>query len=115
MREMGTAMMGTGIARGEDRASEAAEMAINSPLLEDIDLSGARGVLLNITAGMDLSMEEFETVGNVVKGFVSENTTVIVGTVIDTNMSEELRVTVVATGLGGERKQIGRASCRERV
>lgn len=104
MREMGTAMMGTGIARGEDRASEAAEMAINSPLLEDIDLSGARGVLLNITAGMDLSMEEFETVGNVVKGFVSENATVIVGTVIDTNMSEELRVTVVATGLGGERK-----------
>lgn len=104
MREMGTAMMGTGVARGEDRAQEAAEMAINSPLLEDIDLSGARGVLLNITAGMDLSMEEFEIVGNVVKGFVSENATVIVGTVIDTDMSEELRVTVVATGLGGERK-----------
>lgn len=104
MREMGTAMMGTGIARGEDRAQEAAEMAINSPLLEDIDLSGARGVLLNITAGMDLSMEEFEIVGNVVKGFVSENATVIVGTVIDMDMSEELRVTVVATGIGGERK-----------
>jgi cell division protein FtsZ len=104
MREMGTAMMGTGVARGEDRAQEAAEMAINSPLLEDIDLSGARGVLLNITAGMDLSMEEFEIVGNVVKGFVSENATVIVGTVIDMDMSEELRVTVVATGIGGERK-----------
>ena len=104
MREMGTAMMGSGIASGEDRASEAAEMAINSPLLEDIDLSGARGVLLNITAGMDLSMEEFETVGNIVKGFVSENATVIVGTVIDMDMSDELRVTVVATGIGGERK-----------
>ncbi len=104
MREMGTAMMGSGVARGEDRAQEAAEMAINSPLLEDIDLSGARGVLLNITAGMDLSMDEFETVGNVVKGFVSENATVIVGTVIDMDMSEELRVTVVATGIGGERK-----------
>jgi cell division protein FtsZ len=104
MREMGTAMMGTGIARGEDRAQEAAEMAINSPLLEDIDLSGARGVLVNITAGMDMSIEEFETVGNIVKAFASENATVIVGTVIDTEMSEELRVTVVATGIGAERK-----------
>ncbi|KFZ31239.1 cell division protein FtsZ [Pseudidiomarina salinarum] len=104
MREMGTAMMGTGVARGEDRAQEAAEMAINSPLLEDIDLSGARGVLVNITAGMDLSIEEFEIVGNTVKAFASENATVIVGTVIDTEMSEELRVTVVATGIGAERK-----------
>lgn len=104
MREMGTAMMGTGVARGEDRAQEAAEMAINSPLLEDIDLSGARGVLVNITAGMDLSIDEFDIVGNTVKAFASENATVIVGTVIDTEMSEELRVTVVATGIGAERK-----------
>lgn len=104
MREMGTAMMGTGVASGEDRAQEAAEMAINSPLLEDIDLSGARGVLVNVTAGMDMSIEEFETVGNTVKSFASDNATVIVGTVIDLDMSEELRVTVVATGIGAERK-----------
>lgn len=104
MREMGTAMMGTGVASGEDRAQEAAEMAINSPLLEDIDLSGARGVLVNVTAGMDMSIEEFETVGNTVKAFASDNATVIVGTVIDVEMSNELRVTVVATGIGAERK-----------
>ncbi|WP_411359195.1 cell division protein FtsZ [Pseudidiomarina salilacus] len=104
MREMGTAMMGTGVARGEERAQEAAEMAINSPLLEDIDLSGARGVLVNITAGMDMSIDEFETVGSTVKAFAAENATVIVGTVIDPDMSEEMRVTVVATGIGAERK-----------
>lgn len=104
MREMGTAMMGTGVASGEDRAQEAAEMAINSPLLEDIDLSGARGVLVNVTAGMDMSIDEFETVGNTVKAFASDNATVIVGTVIDPDMSGELRVTVVATGIGAERK-----------
>ncbi|RUO80075.1 cell division protein FtsZ [Idiomarina tyrosinivorans] len=104
MKEMGTAMMGTGVASGEDRAQEAAEMAINSPLLEDIDLSGARGVLVNVTAGMDMSIDEFETVGNTVKAFASDNATVIVGTVIDTEMSNELRVTVVATGIGAERK-----------
>lgn len=104
MKEMGTAMMGTGVANGEDRAQEAAEMAINSPLLEDIDLSGARGVLINVTAGMDMSIEELDTVGNTVKAFASDNATVIVGTVIDTEMSNELRVTVVATGIGAERK-----------
>ncbi len=104
MREMGTAMMGTGVARGEERAQEAAEMAINSPLLEDIDLSGARGVLVNITAGLDMSIDEFETVGSTVKAFAAENATVIVGTVIDPEMSEEMRVTVVATGIGAERK-----------
>ena len=104
MKEMGTAMMGTGVASGEDGAQEAAEMAINSPLLEDIDLSGARGVLINVTAGMDMSIEELDTVGNTVKAFASDNATVIVGTVIDTEMSDELRVTVVATGIGAERK-----------
>ncbi|WP_111976809.1 cell division protein FtsZ [Algibacillus agarilyticus] len=103
MAEMGTAMMGTGIAKGEDRAEEAAEQAISSPLLEDVDLAGARGILVNITAGMDISIEEFETVGNAVKAFASENATVVVGAVIDPEMSEELRVTVVATGIG-ERK-----------
>ncbi len=104
MREMGTAMMGTGYARGDDRAEDAAEKAISSPLLEDVDLAGARGILVNITAGMDLTMEEFETVGNAVKGFASENATVVVGAVIDPNMQDELRVTVVATGIGTERK-----------
>ncbi|WP_427983435.1 cell division protein FtsZ [Agarivorans sp.] len=104
MREMGTAMMGTGIASGEDRAEEAAELAISSPLLEDVDLAGARGILVNITAGFDMSIEEFETVGNAVKGFASENATVVVGAVIDPEMSDELRVTVVATGIGAERR-----------
>ncbi len=104
MKEMGTAMMGTGVARGDDRAEEAADAAISSPLLEDVDLAGARGILVNITAGFDITIEEFETVGNAVRTFASENATVVVGAVIDPEMSDELRVTVVATGIGGERK-----------
>tara|TARA_B100001094_G_scaffold332970_1_gene407612 strand:+ start:14585 stop:15733 length:1149 start_codon:yes stop_codon:yes gene_type:complete len=104
MSEMGNAMMGTGIASGEDRAEEAAESAVASPLLEDIDLAGARGVLVNITAGMDMSIEEFETVGNHVKAYASDNATVVVGAVIDPDMSNELRVTVVATGIGLDSK-----------
>lgn len=104
MSEMGTAMMGSGSATGEDRAEEASEAAIACPLLEDIDLSGARGILVNITAGPDFAIDEFETVGNAVKAFASENATVVVGTVIDMDMTDELRVTVVATGIGAERK-----------
>ncbi|BDX05597.1 cell division protein FtsZ [Planctobacterium marinum] len=104
MSEMGTAMMGSGVARGEDRAEEAAEAAIACPLLEDIDLSGARGILVNITAGPDFAIDEFETVGNAVKAFASENATVVVGTVIDMDLADELRVTVVATGIGAEKK-----------
>ncbi|MDC8832636.1 cell division protein FtsZ [Alteromonas gilva] len=104
MSEMGKAMMGSGAASGPDRAEEAAEAAIASPLLEDIDLSGARGILVNITAGPDFAIDEFETVGNAVKAFASENATVVVGTVIDMDMTDELRVTVVATGIGAERK-----------
>ncbi len=100
MSEMGMAMMGSGRASGEDRAREAAEAAIASPLLEDINLMGAAGILVNVTAGMNLSIGEFEEVGNVVKEFASENATVVVGTVIDPEMNDELRVTVVATGLG---------------
>jgi len=102
MSEMGMAMMGSGRASGEGRAREAAESAIASPLLEDVNLSGARGILVNVTAGMDLSIGEFEEVGNTVKEFASENATVVVGTVIDPALSGELRVTVVATGLGNE-------------
>ncbi|KKO45052.1 cell division protein FtsZ [Arsukibacterium ikkense] len=104
MSEMGTAMMGTGRASGPDRAEEAAEQAISSPLLEDIDLSGAKGILVNITAGLDISIEEFEIVGNAVKAFASENATVVVGAVIDPDMHDELRVTVVATGIGADRR-----------
>ncbi len=100
MSEMGMAMMGTGVASGEDRAREAAESAVASPLLEDVDLSGARGILVNVTAGLDMAIGEFEEVGNTIKGFASDNATVVVGTVIDPEMHDELRVTVVATGLG---------------
>ncbi|MDA7792596.1 cell division protein FtsZ [Glaciecola sp.] len=106
MSEMGTAMMGTGIGKGEDRAEEAAEQAIACPLLEDIDLSGARGILVNITAGPDFAIDEYETVGNAVRAFASENATVVVGTVIDMNMADEIRVTVVATGIGTDKPDI---------
>ena len=102
MSEMGMAMMGTGSARGENRAREAAEAAIRSPLLEDINLQGARGILVNITAGLDLSLGEFSEVGDTVEEFASENATVVVGTVIDPDMADDLKVTVVATGLGSE-------------
>ena len=101
MSEMGMAMMGTGSSRGENRAREAAERAINSPLLDDIDLQGARGILVNITAGLDLSLGEFSEVGDTIEEFASEEATVVVGTVIDPSMTDELKVTVVATGLGG--------------
>ena len=100
MSEMGMAMMGTGLSSGENRAREAAEAAIESPLLEDVDFTGAKGVLVNITAGMDMSIGEFEAVGEAIKSFTSENATVVVGTVIDPEMTDELRVTVVITGLG---------------
>jgi len=100
MSEMGMAMMGSGIASGEDRARLAAEAAVSSPLLEDINLLGARGILVNVTAGMDMSIGEFEEVGNTVKEFASDNATVVVGTVLEPEMEGEMRVTVVATGLG---------------
>jgi cell division protein FtsZ len=102
MSEMGMAMMGSGRASGDGRAVEAAEAAIASPLLEDVNISGARGILVNVTAGLDMSIGEFEEVGNAVKSFASDNATVVVGTVIDPDMVGELRVTVVATGLGVE-------------
>jgi len=100
MSEMGMAMMGTGRATGENRAREAAEAAIRSPLLEDVNLQGARGILVNITAGIDLSLGEYSEVGNTIEEFASSDATVVVGTVIDPEMTNELRVTVVATGLG---------------
>ena len=102
MSEMGMAMMGTGVASGEDRSRVAAEAAIASPLLEDVDLTGARGILVNVTAGLDLSIGEFEEVGLAIKEFSSDDAVVVVGTVIDPDMSDELRVTVVATGIGAD-------------
>ena len=104
MSEMGMAMMGSGSARGQDRARIAAESAISSPLLEDINLSGAKGILVNVTSGPDLKMGDFEEVGNTVRAFASDNATVVVGTVIDENMQDEIRVTVVATGIGSEQR-----------
>jgi cell division protein FtsZ len=106
MSEMGAAMMGTGQASGENRAREAAERAINSPLLDDIDVSGAKGVLVNITAGMDLSLGEFAEVGDTIEEYASEDATVVVGTVIDPDMADTLKVTVVATGLGGAEARV---------
>ncbi|MBQ62225.1 MAG: cell division protein FtsZ [Gammaproteobacteria bacterium] len=100
MSEMGMAMMGSGSAAGESRAREAAEAAIRSPLLEDVDFNGARGILGNIAAGEDIALGEFSEVGGAIEEFSSENATVVIGTVIDRDMGDEMRVTVVATGLG---------------
>jgi len=105
MSEMGMAMMGSAVASGEHRAMEAARAAVSSPLLEDINISGARGILVNVTAGRDLSIGEFEEVGNTVKEFAAEDATVVIGTVIDPEMLGDIRVTVVATGLGAREKQ----------
>jgi cell division protein FtsZ len=100
MSEKGRAMMGSGRATGEERAARAAEAAIACPLLEDVNLSGARGILVNVTAGADLTMDEFAAVGEAIGDFASENALVVVGTATDDNIGDELRVTVVATGLG---------------
>jgi cell division protein FtsZ len=99
MSEMGLAMMGTGSARGDDRAQAAAEAAIQNPLLDDVNLSGANGILVNITAGPDFTMAEFDEVGRTIEGFASEDATVVIGTVLDPDMQDDVRVTVVATGL----------------
>ncbi len=104
MSEMGMAMMGTGSATGENRAREAATLAISSPLLEDINISGAQGILVNVTAGLDMAIGELDDVGSAITEFASADANVVVGTVIDANMPEgELRVTMVATGLGKDK------------
>ncbi|SUB33915.1 protein FtsZ [[Pasteurella] mairii] len=103
MSEMGRAMMGSGVAYGsvsDGRAEKAAQDAVASPLLEDVDLSGARGVLVNITAGMDLGLDEFYTVGDTIRAFASDEATVVVGTTLVPEMTDEIRVTIVATGIG---------------
>ncbi len=99
MAEMGVAMMGSGTASGDDRARMAAEKALRSPLLDDVDLAGARGILVNVTGGPKLSIGEFQEVGETVREFASDEATVVVGMVIDPEMDEDIRVTVVATGL----------------
>ena len=105
MSEMGMAMMGAATATGPSRAREAALAAVSSPLLEDINISGARGILVNVTAGLDMSIGEFEEVGNTIKEFAADDATVVIGTVIEPEMREELRVTIVATGLGQEKQR----------
>ncbi|MDH5433482.1 MAG: cell division protein FtsZ [Gammaproteobacteria bacterium] len=105
MSEQGTSMMGTGIASGDNRARTAAEMAVSSPLLEDVDLSGAKGILVNITSGEDMSIDEFSEVGTVIQEFAAEDATVVIGTAIDSELNDEIRVTVVATGIGKKAAQ----------
>jgi len=102
MSEMGLAMMGSGLARGENRAEEAAMMAVSSPLLEDVDLRGARGILINVTANESLGLMEFNRVGEIINELAAEDAQVIVGTAINPDMGDELSVTVVATGLGSD-------------
>jgi cell division protein FtsZ len=104
MGEMGLALMGTGIAKGENRAVQAAQQAISSPLLEDISINGARAALINISAGPDLGMHEFEEASSIIYKEVSEEAQIILGTAIDQSMGDELRVTVIATGIGKEEK-----------
>jgi cell division protein FtsZ len=116
MSEMGLAMMGTGTARGDDRAQAAAEGAINNPLLDDVNLAGANGILVNITAGPDFTMAEFDEVGRTIENFASEDATVVIGTVLDPDMQDEVRVTVVATGLNRTvARQPVRGSEREEI
>jgi cell division protein FtsZ len=117
MSEMGMAMMGSGTARGEERAMTAAEMAISNPLLDDVNLTGANGILVNITAGPDFTMREFDEVGRTIEEFASEDATVVIGTVLDPDMQDEVRVTVVATGLNRNvgRQQSPRGAEREIV
>jgi cell division protein FtsZ len=106
MSEMGTAMMGTGVASGEGRAAEAAQAAISSPLLEDVDLRGARGILINITANESIALDEFSEVGDIVSELASEDANVIIGTAIDPDMGDNISVTVVATGLGAQHQEL---------
>ncbi|MCF6193194.1 MAG: cell division protein FtsZ [Kangiellaceae bacterium] len=100
MSEKGMSMMGNGSGTGEDRAIKAAELAVSSPLLDDVDLRGAKGILVNITSGEDMSIDEFSEVGSVVQDFAAEDATVVIGTAIDPDLKDEIRVTVVATGIG---------------
>lgn len=107
MVEMGTAIMGTGRASGENRASEAAQAAINSPLLEDLSISGAAGLLMNITGPPDMTMEEIDEASNYIKGEVDDNAEIFWGVVFDESMGEEIQITVIATGIEKDQYQKG--------
>lgn len=100
MSEMGMALMGTGMASGEDRATEAAEKAISSPLLEDVSISGAKGVLMNISSGLDLTIDEVQEASSLIQQEAHQDANIIWGTVLDQSAGDELRVTVIATGIG---------------
>ncbi|RVU83441.1 cell division protein FtsZ [Leucothrix sargassi] len=113
MNGMGLSMMGTGSSSGEERATKAANAAISSPLLDDVNLNGARGILVNITAGLDMGIHEFEEVGSAIREFASDEATVVVGTVIDPEMTDEIRVTIVATGLDGLNDTAAAAPARQ--
>ncbi|TBR44738.1 cell division protein FtsZ [Marinomonas agarivorans] len=113
MSEMGMAMMGTGSAVGEERALTAAESAINNPLLEDINLKGARGVLVNITANEEVGLSEFTEVGNIIEDYASEDATVVIGCAIDPELGDEMRVTVVATGLEGKSSRVNKVEKKQ--
>ena len=106
MSEMGMAMMGSATATGESRSVEAAKAAISSPLLEDVNISGARGILINVTAGLDMEIGEFAEVGDIVRDYTADEATVVIGTVLDPDMNNELRVTLVATGIGQAEEKV---------
>ena len=108
MGEVGMAMMGSATTNGDERARAAAQAAVRSPLLEDVNLAGARGVLVNITASSGLTLKEYYDVMNTIKEFTADDAMVIVGTVIDDGMADNLRVTMIATGLGGAAAQVKR-------
>ncbi len=114
MSEMGMAMMGTGYATGDNRAADAADAALHSPLLDDIDLRGARGVLVNITSGYDLTMGQYKAVGSAVHQYASEEATIVIGTAFDPDMSDAIRVTVVATGLNDSSVKQHESSSRQK-
>lgn len=105
MSEMGLALMGTGIARGENRAIEAAQRAISSPLLEDNSIQGARGVLLNITGGPDMSLYEINEASSLIQAEAHDDANIIFGTVVDETMGDEVRITVIATGFEENEKR----------
>ncbi|WP_297927682.1 cell division protein FtsZ [Metallibacterium sp.] len=115
MSEMGMAMMGSGSARGDDRAQAAAEAAISNPLLDDVNLNGASGILVNITAGPNMTMREFDEIGRVVHDFAAEDATVVIGTTLDAEMQDDVRVTVVATGLKRNVARSTRPAAREEM
>lgn len=106
MTEMGMSMMGTGRALGDERARIATEQAVQSPLLEGVDLKGAKGVLVNVAAGKDLSLGEFSEVGDLVAEYAAEDATIVVGTVVDETLGDEIKVTVVATGLSSTQQSV---------